>query len=253
MSAALRLATVAIALLPLAAFAQSRTPVLVELFTSEGCSSCPPADKLLAALKAQQPVSGVQVVVLEEHVDYWEGLGWHDRFSSPLYTLRQKGYAPRLRFDDPYTPQMVVDGSFQFTGNDPSKALTSIAKAAESPKIPLDLAAPTMDGKHVASSVSTSSKDPLPHDDLYAALVDLTDSTDVKGGENGGHHLDHVNVVRTFQRIGKLQDLAKGPVPFRISAPSEESASHMNLIVFAQISDQGAIRGVATVPAQKQP
>ena len=253
MSAALRLATIAVSLLPFVAAAQSRTPVLVELFTSEGCSSCPPADRLLATLSAKQPVNGAQIIVLEEHVDYWEGLGWHDRFSSSLYTDRQNLYAPRLRFDSPYTPQMVVDGTFQFVGNDPSRALSSIAKAAESPKIPLELAPPSSDGRHVSSVVSVAARQSLPRGDIYAALVDLTASTEVKSGENGGRRLDHVSVVRSLQRIGKLQDLSNAPIPFRLTAPSEESIQHMSLVVFAQLPDQGAIRGVATIPAQRQP
>jgi hypothetical protein len=253
MSASLRLATIVFSLLPLLAAAQSRTPVLVELFTSEGCSSCPPADRLLATLSAKQPVNGAQIIVLEEHVDYWEGLGWHDRFSSSQYTTRQNLYSPRLRFDSPYTPQMVVDGTFQFVGNDPSQALSSIGKAAESPKIPLQLAPATIDGKHVSSTVSVAVKQSLPRGDVYAALVDQTASTEVKGGENGGCRLDHVSVVRSLQRIGKLQDLANGPIPFKLTAPTEDSTLHMNLVVFAQLPNQGAIRGAATIPTQRQP
>jgi hypothetical protein len=254
MPRSLSLATIAFALLSSVVAAQStRTPVLVELFTSEGCSSCPPADKLLATLDSRQPVGGAQIIVLEEHVDYWEGLGWHDRFSSSLFTTRQNLYAPRLKFDSPYTPQMVVDGSFQFVGNDPSKALASITKAATTSKIPLNLAPPVIDGKQINSSVSTTVKTQIPRGDLYAALVDPAASTEVKSGENGGRHLDHVSVVRTFQRIGKLQDLANGPVAFHLNAPDGASAPHMRLIVFAQLPDQGAIRGIATIPTQPEP
>jgi hypothetical protein len=223
----------------------SRTPVLVELFTSEGCSSCPPADKLLAVLDSKQPVSNAQIIVLEEHVDYWDREGWHDRFSSSLYTSRQSLYAPRLKFDDPYTPQMVVDGSFQFVGNDPSKAIAAITRAAGSPKIPLDLSAPVLDGKYLAGSVSTASRSQLPRGDLYGALVELTASTEVKSGENGGKHLDHVSVARSFQRIGKLQDLGNGPVAFKINVPAGIPAQHLRLVVFAQLPDQGAVRGIA--------
>lgn len=225
----------------------------MELFTSEGCSSCPPADKLLAILDSRQPVTGVQIIALEEHVDYWDGQGWHDRFSSSQYTTRQNLYAPRLKFDSPYTPQMVVDGLFQFVGNDPSKALSSIAKAAQQPKLPLDLAPVVIDGKHISSSVSTKSPAPLPRADLYAALVDLTDTTEVKSGENGGKRLDHVSVVRSLQRIGRLQDLSTGPVAIKLTAPSEISAPHMRLIVFAQLPDQGAIRGVTAISTRPQP
>jgi hypothetical protein len=237
-------------LLPISLFAQSpapasRTPVLVELFTSEGCSSCPPADKLLASLQRDQPVANAQIIALEEHVDYWDRTGWRDRFSSALLTERQSLYAPRLKFEDSYTPQMVVDGQAQFLGSDPSKALASITRAAQTPKISLELSQPASDGKRVTCSVSAPAGSTLPHGDLYAALVDLTASTEVKAGENGGKHLDHVSVVRSFQRVGKIQDLGKGPISFKLNIPSDGPAASMNLVVFAQLPDQGPVRGVA--------
>jgi Uncharacterized secreted protein len=242
---------------PLSLSAQSapspRTPVLVELFTSEGCSSCPPADKLLASLQRDQPVANAQIIVLEEHVDYWDRTGWRDRFSSSLLTERQSLYAPRLKFDDSYTPQMVVDGQAQFLGSDPSKALASITRAAETPKINLALSQPAVDGKRITCSVSTAAGTILPHGDLYAALVDPSTSTEVKAGENGGKHLDHVSVVRAFQRIGKIQDLGKGPISFKLSAPSDEAATNMHVVVFAQLPDQGPVRGVAATTIAPKP
>jgi hypothetical protein len=226
---------------------QPREPVLVELFTSEGCSSCPPADRLLSELERQQPVPTANIIVLEEHVDYWDRQGWHDRFSSSQFTERQNGYAPRLKFDDPYTPQMVVDGSVQLLGSDPQKALTTITKASQASKIPLTLAAPTTDGRHIACSVSAASGSNLPKGDLYAVVVQPTASTEVKSGENGGHHLDHVNVVRSMQRIGKIQDLGSGPVKFNLNVPSSTEANDLNIVVFAQTSNQGPIEGVAAI------
>src|SRR2546428_644665 len=92
----------------------SRTPVILELFTSEGCSSCPPADALLAKLANEQPLANVQLIALEEHVDYWNDLGWTDPFSSRDWTERQYVYAGALRNGNPYTPQMVVDGAMEF-------------------------------------------------------------------------------------------------------------------------------------------
>lgn len=245
-------------LLPLSLSAQSpvpspRTPVLVELFTSEGCSSCPPADKLLASLQREQPVANAQIIALEEHVDYWDHDGWRDRFSSSLLTERQSLYAPRLKFDDSYTPQMVVDGQTQFLGSDPSKAVASITRAAQTPKITLALSQPAIDGKRISCSVSTPSGITLPRGDLYAALVDPTASTEVKAGENGGKHLEHVSVVRSFQRIGKIQDLGKGPISFKLNAPSDEAANSMHLVVFAQLPDQGPVRGVAAASIAPRP
>src|SRR3954469_9992707 len=110
-----------------------RTPVLVELFTSEGCSSCPPADKLLIELKEKQPIVNAQVIALGQHVDYWNHDGWTDRFSSAQFTARQEQYADRLN-DGPYTPQMVVDGTTSVVGNDPNGVNRVIARAAANPK-----------------------------------------------------------------------------------------------------------------------
>jgi hypothetical protein len=247
MRSSLRTAAFLVLLSPILLHAQAtRTPVLVELFTSEGCSSCPPADRLLATLAQRQPVSNAEIIAIEEHVDYWENIGWHDRFSSSIFTTRQNLYGPRLGFDSPYTPQMVVDGSYQFVGNDPSKALSAITKAIEITKIPLDISTPSIKGHIVSSSVASTTKQ-LPHGDLYAALIEPAASTEVRSGENGGRHLDHVNVVRTFQRIGHLQDMNNGPVAFSIAAPPTVSSNRMRLVVFAQLPGQGAIRGIASI------
>jgi hypothetical protein len=225
----------------------------VELFTSEGCSSCPPADKLLAVLQKEQPVASANIIVLEEHVDYWDRQGWRDRFSSSQFTQRQNFYAPRLKFDDPYTPQMVVDGQTQFLGSDPSKAVASISQAAQTPKLELVLSTPTIDGKRISGSVSSVVSAALPHGDLYAVLIDPAASTTVKAGENGGKQLNHVSIARSFDRIGKLQDLGHGPISFKINAPADSDAAQMRLIVFAQLPSQGPVRGVAEIATAGKP
>jgi hypothetical protein len=225
----------------------NRTPVLVELFTSEGCSSCPPADALLAKLDRDQPIPGAEIIVLGEHVDYWDNLGWHDRFSSHQYTDRQNEYGTRFGVDDVYTPQMIVDGTEQFVGNDSAHAYRAIQHAAQSSKLNLTLSRPVVTGHKISASVSsTSSTAGKPHLDLYAALVDPTDTTDVRSGENGGHRLQHVGVVRSLQRVGTLKDLSSGPVPFSLNAPGDAKPSEMRVVVFAQLSGQGAVVGATS-------
>src|SRR3982074_1663188 len=100
----------------------TRTPVVVELFTSEGCSSCPPAENLLSHMAEQQPIENAEVIALEEHVDYWNELGWVDPFSSREWTARQHAYAGVLGNGNAYTPQMVVDGKTEFVGSQSQKA-----------------------------------------------------------------------------------------------------------------------------------
>jgi len=233
--------------LPVFALSQSappnRTPVLVELFTSEGCSSCPPADALLAKLD-DQPIQNAEIIVLGEHVDYWDGLGWHDRFSSHQYTERQNQYSARLGVDGVYTPQMIVDGSDQFVGNDSTHARRSITVAAQKTKLNLSLSRPMVDARKISASVSLpASSVSSSHGELYAALVDATDFTDVRNGENGGRRLQHVGVVRNLQRIGSLKDLGAGPLNFSLNAPGDANVVNMRVVVFAQQSNQGNVLG----------
>lgn len=230
---------------------QSRTPVLVELFTAEGCSSCPPADDLLAKLESQQPVAGVEIIVLGEHVDYWDKLGWRDRFSSPQYTERQHDYGFRFKLDDIYTPQMVVDGTQQFVGNDAPHALRAIAQAGQTPKIALVLEKPVVDRHKVKIIVSTPAPGPSSKADLYAAVVDVSDTTSVGGGENRGRELHHVAVVRSLQRIGRLETLHSKPIEATLTAPPDASPKNMSVVVFAQLSGPGEVIGVTSASAEQ--
>jgi hypothetical protein len=214
----------------------NRTPVLVELFTSEGCSSCPPADALLAKLDQSQPINGADIIVLGEHVDYWDGQGWHDRFSSHQYTERQNEYCGRLHVDSSYTPQMIVDGTDQFVGNDAAHAVRAIQHAAQTPKIKLVISQPVVDGQKVSASVSSPAPMATKKADLYAALVDPKDTTEVRGGENGGHRLQHAGVVRSLQRVGKLKDLGAGPISFSLNAPTDAKPDQMRVVVFGAVS-----------------
>src|SRR5258705_6697781 len=110
------------------------TPVLVELFTSEGCSSCPPADEVLSKLDKTQSIQGIEVIALGEHVDYWNKLGWLDPYSSAEFSARQSRYADGFGQESVYTPQMIVDGRDEFAGGNWNKAREAIMKAPRLPK-----------------------------------------------------------------------------------------------------------------------
>src|SRR5271167_2140177 len=112
----------------------AETPVVIELFTSEGCSSCPPADALLVDLSRKSSPNGTQLILLGEHVDYWNYIGWTDRFSSPAFSDRQNNYAKQLHLATVYTPQMVIDGHLQLVGNGAAEVYRNISLAAAEPK-----------------------------------------------------------------------------------------------------------------------
>jgi hypothetical protein len=220
------------------------SPVLVELFTSEGCSDCPPADALLARLQHDQPVRTANIIVLEEHVDYWESLGWHDRFSSHAFTDRQSRYVQQLHADDDYTPQMVVDGSDQFVGSDSAHALRSIEQAARTPKASLILTPLSVDGNNVSGAVTVPAS-PGREAEVYAALVENTASTAVQRGENGGRTLNHVSVVRAMQRIDAPAHIAGAMLKFSFATPKDTTPDNLRVVVFLQQPGQGPILGAA--------
>ncbi len=234
------------------AAAGQRVPVLVELFTSEGCSSCPPADALLRQLGERQPVAGVEIVVLSEHVDYWDQLGWHDRFSSPLLTARQQRYAPRFGSEGPYTPQMVVDGRDGFVGSDGLRALAAIRQAAKTAKLPLVVSTPAIESRVVTAvaslgeSAGAATTTKASGAEVYAALVDPEDRTEVRRGENGGRTLTHVGVVRVLQRLGTVGEMMRRPLRLHLMAPDGTDPATMQVVLFIQEAGGGGILGAAT-------
>lgn len=176
-------------------------PVVVELFTSEGCSSCPPADALLRELDDHGRIEGVEVIALGWHVDYWDRLGWKDRFSAPAYTGRQQDYAEAFRSDQVYTPQMVVDGREEFVGSSRQKARNTILKASGSAKVPVTLQVGSADAESVALKVMFT----LPREGGRAqVLFAITESglvSAVGAGENRGETIRHGAVVRTIKQL----------------------------------------------------
>lgn len=186
--------------------------VVVELFTSEGCSSCPPADALLKELSEQQKVDGAQVVALEEHVDYWNHLGWKDPYSTAEFSQRQNDYSRTFGTDGVYTPQMVVDGQSEFVGSRSLAAREAIQKAANQPKAEITLAAVANStfGK-LALEVQIKSLSGISirgETELWIAVTEKNLQTDVKAGENSGETLKHSAVVRSLKKIDTVRDPA---------------------------------------------
>ena len=217
----------------------AKTPVLVELFTSEGCSSCPPADTLLQAIDREQPVPGARVIVLSEHVDYWDHEGWRDPFSSADVTERQKSYSARFDRQGPYTPEAVVDGARGINGSDQRAVLGAIEEAVQRPKLEIGIANAGQSGKSINAEVKVV---PHPHADLYAVLADDHDQSSVSQGENSGRHLEHVAVLRSMQKVGSLDKGLEKQVHLNLPHGSE---GKMRLVFFVEERGTGHILGVA--------
>lgn len=177
--------------------------VVVELFTSQGCSSCPPADRLLRRLGSDPQLDG-WVVPLSFHVDYWNRLGWRDPFSSPQWTERQERYVRALRARSLYTPQMVVNGEREMVGSSENRVRDAIRRSlAEPPVGSVEVEAGRPDGGALPVSVSAELEDGPPHD-LMLALFEIGLETDVRRGENAGRHLANDYVVRRLTRVAGL-------------------------------------------------
>jgi hypothetical protein len=176
-----------------------RRAVVLELFTSEGCSSCPPADAVLRRLARDSSVGGAEVIALELHVDYWNGLGWADPFSSPAFSARQRAYADVMNKRGVYTPQLVVDGAAELLGSHESGARRAIESAASAPKARIDL---ERDGAKIV--VTVPQQPSAAGADVFVGLTEADLVTAVARGENAGATLAHGPVVRELRRAGTV-------------------------------------------------
>jgi hypothetical protein len=235
--------------------AKGPTPVLVELFTSEGCSSCPPADRFLEKLDGQ-PIPGAEMIVLSEHVDYWNHIGWKDPYSARFYSERQSAYAKRFGLDSVYTPQMVVDGTSQFAGSNSEVANKVFAKALAIPKIVVHLrsiSAETANTLHAHLETGTlgalfGSREA----EVYVAVALNRAESQVSAGENSGHILTHVSVVRSLMKIGSLKqgEFLAQDVHLKLEPGSD--SHNLRLIAFVQEPGQGRVLGATSMPVSPQ-
>jgi hypothetical protein len=215
---------------------------LVELFTSEGCSSCPPADEAMIRLAKEFPE---HVYFIGYHVDYWDYIGWKDKFSNADFTKRQNRYAEVLGLSSIYTPQVVINGEKELVGSHENQLRASIEQELQSPVSPgIELTAKKKGEENITASYKVISKGNV---FFNIALVQLMATTDVKRGENRGHQLNHINVVREFKTINIDKDTIAA-VDFRI--PSGLSSKEVKLIAFIQDKDNMKIRGAAETAIQ---
>jgi hypothetical protein len=231
----------------------ARVPVVVELFTSEGCSSCPPADALMARLARTQPVAGAEIIPLKLHVDYWNRLGWTDPFSSAAYSQRQARYAESLDTGSVYTPQMIVDGRAEFVGSAEAKAMAAIAGAARAPKSPVELHAGVNAGNALTVNArlpALTGRTPGEAADVFLAITEDHLHSDVKSGENAGRSFDHVAIVRSLRSIVRLRPGQPGDTPISVSFALDPAwkREQLRAIVFVQEEKSRRILAAAAVP-----
>src|SRR6266498_4780448 len=212
--------------------AGARSTVIVELFTSEGCSSCPPADNVLAQLQQTQPVAGAEVIALSEHVDYWNYIGWSDPFSSSAFSARQETYARAFgQQDSIYTPQMIVDGQTEFNGSAMNKAREAIAKAARSPKADVRIVIPETktqkDNQKVRLNVNVKN---------------------VSRGENSGRKLAHTAVVRKMRALGGVDPASKAfDSETTVAIANGWKRDDIRVVVFVQERARRRVLGAAVL------
>jgi hypothetical protein len=181
-------------------------PVILELFTSEGCSSCPPADALLEKLEERQPIAGAEIIALEEHVDYWDHQGWVDPFSSEQWTQRQQAYAFGFGDRGIYTPELVVNGRSGFVGSHQSGAYREIAVAVLQPRTDISISLLKSEkNDHCRVKIAAGKLQGAQSGDIAEVWLAITESalhSAVTRGENSGRELRHAAVARWLHKAG---------------------------------------------------
>ncbi len=222
-----------------AAEPNTKVPVLAELFTSEGCSSCPPADAMLIKLDQMQPIAGAQIIVLSEHVDVWNSGGWIDPYSSAKFTQRQEMYGHSLAVES-YTPQLVIDGRAECNGGDGKAILAAVQKDIARPKTPVRIVTAKREGNEAVVGISAGAQSFKA--DVWVAVADNSDQSNVRNGENSGRTLTHVAVVRSLQKVGKVTKSEGFEKTVRV--PLGAQTAGMRVVVFVAESG-GPVTGSA--------
>ena len=223
-------------------------PILVELFTSEGCSSCPPADALLQKLDTSQPVAGAQLIVLSEHVDYWDHEGWKDPNSSSAMTERQIAYVHALGLNTPYTPQIIVDGTSEMRANDSQQVEKVFHEAAAAAKVPVRIGEVSVDGGNpgvLRTRIEADGTSDKHSADVYVAIALDRVESQVLHGENGGQHLTHVAVVQQITKVGKLPKGNSFGETVQLNLKLGTDPKNLRIVAFVQEPGPGRLLGAA--------
>ncbi len=218
--------------------------VLVELFTSEGCSSCPSADSVLAQLQKEQRLKGIHVITLGEHVAYWNYLGWRDPYSAESFSERQHRYASVFRSKTVYTPQLIIDGHVETAATSYEKILKDVKTAETQPKAELDVKLVKSGNKAVTVKCAIHVPDKLVVQDaaIYVAVVEDNLVSVISRGENSGRTLAHSSVVRDLHQIGSFRENSSGIEATVNIAPSWKRKD-VRIVVFMQTGGDLQVRG----------
>ena len=223
----------------------AKTPVLLELFTSEGCSSCPSADRLLQSLDEKQPFAGADLVVLSEHVDYWNNGGWADPYSARSFSERQRWYAEQFGLESVYTPQIVVDGQREAVGSNAAAIKNAVETVSRSEKVTLTLSNAVRDGRQIKFHLTSADLKGDGAATMYVALADSKVQSNVAGGENGGRSLTHVAVVRVLSTVGSVKAGDSFSKDVVIPIPARLSGNGLRVVAFLQAEKSHKIVGAA--------
>jgi hypothetical protein len=216
----------------------------MELFTSEGCSSCPPIEKWAARLDQVQPVAHGQLILLSEHVDYWDHDGWKDPFSSPQMTERQREYKQMFGLNDLHTPQVIVDGEVEVHPWNGDEAKWNLEKAALAQTMAVKIDGVAMAGGQLTGKVEADGSGGK-HGDVFVAVALEKTETDVLGGENHGRKLTNVAVVKALVKIGKVEKGKSFEGPFSVKLWADADAGNLRVVAFVQEPGPGKVLGAA--------
>ena len=230
------------------AAAPKLTPILIELFTSEGCSSCPPADAFLKQLDQAQPIPGAQAIVVSEHVDYWNHDGWTDPYSSSALTARQDAYVRVFAEYSAYTPQLIVNGEMELHLASQAQVAQTLLKAAKVQQLPVSVGGLSIEGNspsvlhaHIDADGSASRHNA----EVWAVIALNHAESQVTRGENGGRRLEHAAVALDLVRVGKLEKGKPFSQDFSTRLKPGVDPKNLRLIVFVQESGPGDVLGAA--------